>query len=138
MNCLTKWSKKRRQLPRKRRNPNGFTTDEAQTATLLVTEGSTTCRRVARRGRLYRYPLLQIGMCDRQALEPTERVFGTKIMRGTETTVQCPSHLFPPDGKGRWWARTLGTHAERVINRLDPLLTAEFKRKWQQTKQRCK
>jgi len=123
-------------MPRKR-NPQRFTTDEAQTATLLVTEGSSFCRLERRPYGLYRYPILQIGMCDREALLPAQRVFRTKIIAGTEERIQCLPHLFPPDGRGRWWLRTLGTHADRVVDRVNPFLTTEFKRKWQQTKQRC-
>jgi len=41
-------------------------------------------------------------MCDREALEPAEKVSGTKIGKQKMKKVECPAHLYPPDGKGIW------------------------------------
>jgi len=85
-----------------RRNPE-FTTDEIRTATLLVTEGTSTC--VPARGKYpktHYYPRLEIRMCDKEALKPAEKVLGTQITKQKTTKFECPPHLYPPDGKGIW------------------------------------
>lgn len=129
-------------MPSKRKHdPAEFTTDEAQTAILLVTEGYLECRKseVEHKGRVYyyRYPRVQIGMCDREALEPASRAFGTKIMGIRTKKVKCPPHLYPPEGRGIWRVAVTGKRAERLIHHLSPILTQEFKRKWNETKRKC-
>jgi len=120
---------------RRRRNPNRFTTDEAQTATLMMAEGSLSCWR---RNHKYVYPAIDIRMCDREALEPASRVLKKKLGKATATTIQCPPQDFPPDGKGIWRVSTVGQPAKQAVQRLSPLLTQRFKRKWQETVERCK
>ncbi len=125
-------------MPKRKRNPR-FTTDEIQTATRLVDEGYPTCASFPKKykQKVYRYLRLGIGMCDKEALEPVARVFGTKIKKSTSKRVMCPPHLFPPDGKGRWEVVTTGKRAEHVIERLKPLLTKEFLRKHEEAKRKC-
>jgi hypothetical protein len=72
-----------------------FTTEEAQTATLLVTEGSSLCIRE----RKWKYPRIVINMCDKEALIPAARVFKTKIIADRKKIIICPPHLFPPTEK---------------------------------------
>jgi len=110
-----------------------LTTDEAQTATLLVTEGSPHCYKV----RKWRYPALAIGMCDREALEPASRVFHRAITTARSKERSCPPEDFPPDGKGYWFIRTTGTKAEKVVKRLNPLLTTKFRRRWKKILEEC-
>ena len=116
---------------RKRRNPithKDLTIDEARTATLLVTEGTALCKAVVVRGRRYVYPTLRIGMCDREALEPAEEVMKARAFPNRTKRRICRPDMFPPDGKGIWRIGKGGKEAQELINRLDPLLTKEFKR----------
>jgi len=133
---------------KRRRNPNGLTTDEILTGARLVDEGYPRCeiikekyrmRRPPYTERVYTYPRLvvAVNMCDREALEPVSRVFSTKIVRGKTKKVACPAHLFPPDGKGRWVVKTHGRKAETIIERLKPALTKEFIRKYELAKHKC-
>jgi len=124
-------------MPRKR-NPNGFTTDEAQTASLIMSEGTFAClfRRYNQKA-LYGYPRTIVRMCDKEALEPASRVFGRPIYPAKTKGYTCPPRLFPPDGRGIWRLEQTGTPAEKVIERLKPLLSQEALRKWNATKQRC-
>lgn len=115
---------------KRRRNPDGFTTDEAQTAARLVDEGYNVRRQ-------HRHPYIGVKMCDREAPEPVERVFGTRIYPVREKTVTCPPHLFPPDGKGSWVIEKGGKPAKELIERLKPLLTKEFIRKHEANIKRC-
>jgi len=118
---------------KKKRNPQ-FTTDEAQTATLLVTEGWGVCLREYK----YKYPRVIIGMCDKEALKPAERVFKTKIIASRKTKTVCPPHLFPSDGKGTWIITKTGKPAEQLVKHLKPLLTKEFSKKWEQVLKECR
>jgi len=120
---------------KKRRNPNQFTTDEVRTATLIETEGSSSCQRVKGRPRIY--PFIEVRMCNRDALKPVASTFGTTISHSRSANIQCPPELFPPDGRGIWEVRTLGERAESVMARLDPMLTPLTRKKWQKTKRRC-
>jgi len=126
---------------RRRRNPQEFTPDEYQTAKLLVTDGSPICHWTTEiykgKKRRYAYPALWIGVCDREALEPASRLFGTKISPSRQRKQVCPTHLFPPDGRGRWVVVTTGRRAERIAERLKPLLTKEFLRKWEAKLRKC-
>lgn len=122
---------------RRRRNPDGFTTDEARTAQLLIDEGWTTCARQRMNG-TYAYPLIGADACDKEQLKPAEKVFPAKIVPMTTKEPTCPKHLFPPEGRGKWTIRTRGREAEKVILKLKPLLTKEFLRKYQETKETCK
>jgi len=122
---------------KKKRNPQ-FTTDEAQTATLLVTEGWAGCHRARIRGKWYRYPRIRIGICDKEALEPAARVFKTTIGVHREKTIRCPPHLFPPDGLGFWEISKVGKPAEQLVEHLKPLLTKEFLKKWEKIRETCR
>jgi len=120
------------------RNPKQFTTDEAQTASLLVGEGFGACHTSVRRtDKIYRYPQLRTAMCDKEALEPASRVFASPIKKHKEKRLICPRHLYPPDGKGIYYVAKTGHPAQKIIDRLEPLLTKEFIRKWEETKKRC-
>jgi len=106
------------------RNPKQFTTDEAQTASLLVGEGFGACHTSVRRAdKIYRYPQLRIAMCDKEALEPASRVFASPIKKHKEKRLICPRHLYPPDGKGIYYVAKTGHPAQKIIDRLQPLLT---------------
>jgi len=78
-------------MTRKRRNPNQFTADEAQTATLINTEGTSFCHKYNK----VRYPTVEIKMCDRDALLPAERVLGTRIYPARRKRIECPPEYFP-------------------------------------------
>jgi len=121
---------------KRKRNPQELTIDEIITATRLVDEGATECAKVKTRYGEWRYPQFTIEMCDKEALQPVARVFGTTIGRAKSKTIECPPHLFPPDGKGRWRVRTKRT--EQIVARLKPLLTKEFLRKYEDLKRRCR
>jgi len=118
-------------------NPNGFTTDEYQTATLLATEGASTCFAETKKGKKYLYPQIKVRMCDKEALLPAARALQHPILASRQKKTICPPHLFPPEGKGAWLIVVTGSPAQKAMQRLNPLLTTEFKRKWQQTEQRC-
>jgi len=123
------------------RNPNQFTTDQIQTATLIETEGSLDCRTLTTKkdkAYTYRYPRIAIGMCNRQALEPAEKVFGTHIYADRSTEIQCPPELFPPEGKGRWKIEAVAGTAKRTMQSLDPLLTDHTKKRWKKIQETCK
>jgi len=125
---------------RRKRNPNPLTTDEARTAQNIIDEGYTSCyTAVPYKGRPYRYkyPYLRIAMCDREALGPASRVFRKEIRRHRLKEVRCPPHLYPPDGKGVWFVELKAGSVQRMVDRLQPLLTKEFLRKWEETKKRC-
>lgn len=82
---------------KRKRNPNQFTVDETQTATLIVTEGHLLCHRRTRRldkTYYYKYPSVRIRMCDREALEPAARVFGVSITRELSKRIKCPQNSF--------------------------------------------
>jgi len=114
---------------RRRKNPE-FTTDEAQTATLIVTEGSFRCKE--------KLPTIRIGMCQKGALEPASRVFGTKIFPArTRKRILCKPEDFPPDGRGYWAVETAGRRADYHMERLKPLIPHSTYKKWQETKARC-
>jgi len=128
-------------MSRRKRNPNQFTTEEIQTATLIETEGSLGCRTLTvkkdkRYG--YRYPRVVIGMCNREALEPAQKVFGTNIIADPSKEIQCPPELFPPEGKGRWRVEATAKHAERIMAQLEPLLTTYTKKRWKKILETCK
>jgi len=120
-------------MSKRRRNPQEFTIDEIKTATRLVDEGYALC--VRERG--YTYPALEIKMCDKEALVPVQKVFGTSIIASRVKKRRCPDHLFPPDGKGMWRIRVVGTKAREIAQRLNPLFTQEFRRKLRQSHARC-
>jgi len=122
---------------KRKRNSNSFTTDEAQTATLIYTEGSFICRRKKKKGRFYQYPMIRIGMCSKEGLEPASRVFGTKIAKAGSKKPICPSELYPPDGKGCWRVSISGTKADRIMERLKPLIPPYYVNKWETVKGRC-
>ena len=127
-------------IPPTAHHSESFTTDEIITATLLVTEGYSSCSTLTKRTDktyTYRRPYIRITMCDREALEPAARVFRNPIAKHKEKEIKCPPHLYPPNGKGRWYVTTLGRRAEAITQKLKPLLTKEFLRKWEQTKKRC-
>jgi len=123
-------------MTRRKRNPR-FTADELQTASLLVAEGSITCI-PSRKDRVYKYPRVRISMCDKEALEPAQRVFGTTIAPHTRKVRACPPHLFPPEGKGIWEITRTGKTAKQIIEHLKPLLTREFLRKWEKVLEECR
>lgn len=120
-------------MTEKRKSNPEFTTDEARTAQNITDEGSFACWR--RKG--YAYPEISVRMCDRETLEPTSGVFGTKITTTRSKYFECPPELFPPDGKGRWKAHATGRRAERIIERLKPLLTANTIKKWEENLKKC-
>jgi len=135
--------KPRYQRPRSHssHNPDGFTTEEAQTATLILTEGYITCRtskRVTNKTHIYRYPRIGISMCDREALLPAEKVLRTSIHGQKTKQKSCPIELYPPEGKGTWRLEVSGKKAQEIYNRLEPLLTTVAKTKWKKVKQACK
>lgn len=117
---------------RRRNRVNRFTLDEAQTATLIATEGSVFCHKKNKR-----YIEIKIAMCDREALEPAQRTFGTTIYPSRRTATQCPPKQFPPDGKGIWEIRLTGKKAKRVMKRLEPLTTKHLTEKWRKLLKRC-
>ncbi len=125
-------------MTKRRGNPKEeYTTDEARTAQNILDEGALSCVRDYR----YKPPLaikrLLIRMCDKEALEPAARVFGTTIRKEIQKRTTCRPDLFPPDGKGIWVVTKDGKPLEQIIKRLDPLLTKEFKRKWKNLEERC-
>jgi len=84
------------------------------------------------------YPRIEIRMCDREALEPTQRVLGTKITRSPHRKKRlCPPHLYPPDGRGIWRIGVTGGKAKQIVQRLSSLLTKEYLRKWQGHLKKC-
>jgi len=119
-------------MPKRKRNPQ-FTSDEAQTATLLGTEGTTTCTTIEQR----RYPSLRIRVCDKELLEPASRVFKTTIYPIHVKRQMCKPHLFPPEGKGMWQVSKTGKPAEQLVEHLKPLHTKEFIRKWEKNRTTC-
>jgi len=128
-------------MTRRKRNPQEFTTDEAQTASLILTEGTPVCAWSERRfDKAYRYyyPRIAIDMCDKDALLPAQRVLKTKLIASKSKRQKCPTHLFPPDGRGIWRIAKVGRGAEQAIERLKPLLTKEFLTKWETAKKRCR
>jgi len=127
-------------MPRKR-NPNGFTIEDIQTAELIKTEGHIGCaHKTMRKDRTYRYryPTVVIGMCNRPALEPASKVFRTAIIADRTKKQHCTPQDFPPDGRGFWRLEALGKTAERVMENLNPLLTEKERKKWQQILQTCR
>jgi len=124
----------------RKRNPEVFTTDEAQTATLIYTEGALMCKTHREfKGRyVYKLPMIRIRMCQKEGLEPASRVFGTKIIAVKSKQISCPPELFPPDGKGTWEVQKLGKTTLQIMNRLSPLLPTYTKQKWQRILQKCK
>ena len=71
----------------------------------MVTEGSSTCRLYLRKHKGKTYltgPVLEIRMCDREALKPASRALNQPIYKAPSKNVECPPHPYPPDGKGRW------------------------------------
>jgi hypothetical protein len=50
----------------------------------------------------------------------------------------CKPHLFPPEGKGMWEVSKAGKAATEIVEHLKPLLTNEFLRKWEKTREICK
>ncbi|KPV62639.1 MAG: hypothetical protein AOA65_1688 [Candidatus Bathyarchaeota archaeon BA1] len=125
-------------MPRRKRNPNQFTTDEAQTATLIYAEGAFVCSREIRDKYRYAYPMIEIRMCAKEGLEPASRVFGTKIRAIRTKTIECPPELFPPDGKGRWGSSCERGDSTKAIQRLAPLIPEYHKQKWRKLLERCR
>lgn len=77
-------------------NPEQFTTDEAQTATLAYTEGGPKCHK--RPYGTYRY--IAIGSCVKDALQPAQRAFPhRRIVPDRTGAVVCPPELFPQTEK---------------------------------------
>jgi len=124
----------------KRRNAKRFTPQEIQTATLINTEGTIGCYR-AKTARAktyyYRYPRIAIRMCAKDALKPAEKVFGRKITRTTSKNVMCPPELFPPNGKGIWVIDVTAKKAKQIYTQLEPLLTNERRKQWEETIKHC-
>lgn len=120
----TKMSKRRRKL----------TLDEAQTATLINTEGTVFCHKYDK----LRYPTVEIKMCDRDALLPAERVFGTKIYPARRKRIECPPEYFPPKGRGSWAIRSTGKKAQRTMKRLEPLISRRRKKRWRKVVETCR
>jgi len=114
---------------KKAKNKTNFTIDEAQTATLMYTEGSPACSTTHRNGRHYSYPRLEIRMCVKEALEPASRTFGTKIGLAKEKKVVCPPDL-TPEGKGVWQVAVSGKRLKRNLERLSPLIPKYYTDKW--------
>jgi len=128
-------------MPRRRRNPNGFTTDEIRTSDRIIDEGAFGCSRyTAKKDRIYRYfyPFVEVRMCDKEALEPVSRVFGRATHPARSKQILCKPEDFPPDGKGIWRVSAEARKAERIMQRLDPLLTTKTRKKWQQAQQKCR
>jgi len=109
-------------------NPNGFTTDEAQTATLAYTEGTASCK--GRKG--YQYPRVVIGLCVKEGLAPAERAFKRAIYPAKSKRIRCKPQDFPPEGKGRW---QFDLHPED-IQKLAPLIPKSYldgwRKKWEE------
>lgn len=123
----------------KKRNPQEFTIDEAQTATLIMTEGTMYCRKAIEKTRHMRpAPRISIRMCDREALEPASRVFQLPIGKHKYKRITCQPELFPPDGKGQWAITIEGKHAIQIMQRLTPLLTTYTKQRWGKLIEKCK
>jgi len=124
-------------MPKRRRNPQEFTIDEARTAQNIIDEGSFFCHgRMDKRP--YYYPEIKISMCVREALEPASRVFRTSTRADRVKTVVCPPELFPPNGRGRWTISIMGTPAERIMERLKPLIPQYHQRQWETVKNECR
>ena len=77
-------------------------------------------------------------MCDKQALEPASRVFGTTIYPAKRKTIECPPELFPPQGKGSWGVRGTGKKAKKTMKRLKPLLTKHRQKQWKKVLKECR
>jgi len=122
----------------RKRNPNQFTTDRIRTADLIITEGHLGCAKKYDHPRLYTYPRIVIGMCDREALEPASRTLKVGIIANKLRQIQCPPTLFPPDGKGYWKVEKWGKPAQKAMQQLAPLLTEHTRKKWQETLKRCR
>jgi len=122
---------------KRRRKPEQFTIDEAQTATLINTEGTFACWRHTVKGRKYAYAGIRISMCDKEALLPAEKVFKTKIIHAKTKRIECPPELFPPNGKGYYLAQVSGKPAHQIMERLKALITKDKYKKWQQTLKTC-
>jgi len=93
-------------MPKRRRNPQEFTIDEARTAQNIIDEGSFFCHgRMDKRP--YYYPEIKISMCVKEALEPASRVFRTSIRADRVKTVVCPLNSSPQtdaeDGQSASW-----------------------------------
>ncbi|NVM23527.1 MAG: hypothetical protein HWN68_17310 [Desulfobacterales bacterium] len=119
---------------RRKRKRNRFTLDEAQTATLINTEGTVFCHRYDK----LRYPTVEIKMCDRDALKPAERVFGTVIYPARRKRIECPPEYFPPHGRGSWAIRSTGKKAKKTMKRLKPLLSKRRKKRWKKIVKECR
>jgi len=122
---------------KKGRNPNDFTIDEVKTATLIYTEGTFACDSTGRGKYRRYYPAVRIRMCVKEGLEPALRVFKTSIFPVRLKEVQCPPEVFPPDGKGHYQITIRGHPAERIMERLKPLIPAYYWRKWEMKKEEC-
>jgi len=122
----------------RKRNPNGFTTDEIRTADLIITEGTIGCwtSRPAK-GYEYRYPFVEIRMCDKHALEAASRTLGVKLGADRTRIPHCKPQDFPPDGRGLWRVRATAKTATKAMQRLDPLLTPRTRQRWQQILKTC-
>jgi len=109
----------------KRRNPEQFTSDEIQTATLAYTEGAALCVRI----RHYKYPRVRIALCVKKGLEPASRAFGRKITASRKRErIMCPPEEFPPDGRGIW---TYDLYYNEIM-KLSPLIPEQYLQKWRQ------
>jgi len=119
-------------VPKRRRNPNTFTTDEAQTATLAFTEGTAECIRsdkIAPKRWRYSYPYISIRTCKRDALLSAQRAFNVPIGADRFKRISCPPEDFPPDGRGEWRVRIPYKH----IQKLKPLIPKTYIERWEKT-----
>ena len=119
--------------------PHVFTEDEIATAYLLLTEGTSYCvpsREKRDKEYRYYYPRIAISMCDREALEPASRVFGLPIGEDHRKKISCDPQIYPHP-KTLYHTVATGTRAVRIVERLKPLLTTAFLKKWERTLKKC-